>query len=170
MDISAEPQVSPMRTAMTVGAVAAVLMLLVSATGLQILGWIAFVGGIYYGMKRFRKETGGYISYFKALITGALTAFFASCILAFFSYVVTTMDPSLLNTTLGLMEQQLTAFGISSELAEIAVQQWRELLTPMVVAIIAIFTYTTIGWVAALICAIFVRNEQPPVVSESLNL
>ena len=169
MDISAEPQVSPTRTAMTIGAGTAALMLLVSATGLQILGWIAFTGGIYYGMKRFRKESGGYISYLKALLTGVETAFFASVILAFVSYVAATMEPSLIETSLDNMEQQLSAFGIPSELAEIAVQHWREILTPVVVAVISIFTYTAIGCVLALVCALFVRNEQPPVTRESLN-
>ena len=134
MDISEEPQVSPTQTAMTIGAITAVLMLLVSAIGWQILGWIAFTGGIYYGMKRFRKETGGYISYFKALLTGAQTAFFASFILAFVSYVAATMEPSLIDTSLSNMEQQLISFGITSELAEIAVKQWREILSPIVVA------------------------------------
>jgi len=167
MDISAEPQVLPTRMAMTIGAITAALMLLVSATGLQILGWIAFTGGIYYGMKRFRKETGGYISYFKALLTGAQTAFFASIILAFVSYVSATMEPSLIETSLNSIEQQLAAFGIPSELAEIAVQQWREILTPVVVAAISIFTYTAIGCMVALVCALFVSKEQS---RKSLNL
>ena len=169
MDTSTEPQVSPTRTAMTIGAVTAALMLLVSATGLQILGWIAFTGGIYYGMERYRKETGRYISYFKALLTGAQTAFFASVILAFVSYVAATMEPSLIEVSLNSMEVQLAAFGISPELAEMVVQKWREILTPVVVALISICTYTAIGCVVALVGALFVRNELPPLTRESLN-
>ena len=71
-------------------------MLAVSSLGWQILGWLVFVGGIYYGMKRFRKEMYGSISYFKALNCGIQTAFFASVICAFFVYMSTTVEPSLI--------------------------------------------------------------------------
>ncbi|MDR1172780.1 MAG: DUF4199 domain-containing protein [Bacteroidales bacterium] len=164
MGASAEPPVSPTRTAMTIGAITAALMLLVFATGLQIIGWLVFAGGIYCGMKRFRTETGGCISYFKALFTGLQTAFFASVILAFAGYVTATMEPALIGATLDMMEQQLQTSGVPSGLAETVMQQWREILSPTVLGVITIFMCSATGCIVAVVCAFFIRNDQPPVI------
>jgi hypothetical protein len=161
MDTSAEPSGSPTRTAMTIGAIIAALMLVVFAIGLQIIGWLVFVGGIYYSMKRFRTETGGYISYFKALFTGIQTAFFASLILAFAGYLTTTMEPALIDTTLNVMEQQLKVSSVPSGLAEMVMQQWREILSPTVVGVITIFMCSAMGCIVAIVCAFFIQNDQP---------
>ena len=164
MDITAESQVSPTRTAMTIGAVSAASMLMVFAVGLQILGWIVFVGGVYFGMKRYRKETGDSISYFKALNAGIQTAFFASVILAFVSYVSSTMDPSLIDATLDSMEQQLKLSNVPSGLAEMVVQQWRETLSPVILAVATIFMCSAIGCLISVVCAFFIQNDQLRVV------
>jgi hypothetical protein len=161
MDTSAEPPVSPTRTAMTIGAITAALMLLIFATGLQIIGWLVFAGGMYYGMKRFRKEAGGYISYFRALFAGVQTAFFASIILAFIHYVTATMEPALIDTMLDMMDQQLKAPGVPSGLAEMTMQWWREILSPAVLGVITIFMCTATGSIVAIVCAFFIRNDQP---------
>ncbi|MDR1155409.1 MAG: DUF4199 domain-containing protein [Bacteroidales bacterium] len=164
MGTSAEPSVSPTRTAMTTGAVIAALMLAVFATGLQIIGWLVFAGGIYYSMKRFRAETGGYISYFMALSTGIQTAFFASLILAFASYLTSTMEPALIDTALDAMEQQFKASSVPSGLAEMMMQQWRKILSPTVVGVITVFICSAMGCIVAIVCAFFIRNDQPPVI------
>ena len=171
MDTSAELPVSPARTAMTVGAVTAALMLAVSALGLQILGWLVFAGGIYYGMRRYRNETGGCISYFRALYAGIQTAFFASVICAFFFYMSTALEPSLIDKMLDTAEQQLKTYEIPSGLVETAIQQWHEMLSPLVIAMIAIFMYSAVGCIVGIVCAFFVQNEQSRGLrNESLNL
>ena len=156
-----DTSVSSTRTAMTVGAVIAALMLTVFALGFQILGWLVFLGGIYYGMKRFRKEMGGSISYFKALNCGIQTAFFASVICAFFVYVSATMEPSLIDKTLDAVEQQLKTYDIPSALIESSTQQMRETLSPFVLGVFTIFMYCTAGCIAGVVCAFFAQKEQP---------
>jgi small-conductance mechanosensitive channel len=160
MDTSAEIPASPTRIAMTVGAVTAALMLVVSMV-MQILGWVVFVGGIYYGMKRFRKETGGCISYFRALSAGVQTAFFTSVICAFFMYMSATLEPSLIHTTIDAMEQQLKTYDIPAALVENTTQQMRAVLSPVVLAVFAIFTYSARGCFAGIVCAFFVQQDQP---------
>jgi len=159
------PAVSPTRTAMTVGAVTGALMLAVLAMGLQILGWLVFVGGIYYGMIRFRRETGGCISYLKALYAGVQTAFFTSVILAFAGYVSTTLDASLIVAMLEMVEQRLLASGVPPRLADIAMQQWREIFSPAVFAVIIIFTYSTTGGFVGMLCALFAYKEPSRVIT-----
>jgi len=150
---------------MTIGAVTGALMLAVLAFGLQIMGWLVFVGGIYYGMIRFRRETGGSISYFRALYAGFQTAFFTSVILAFASYVSTTLDTSLIVAILEIAEQRLLASGVPSGLVDTTMQQWREILSPMAFAVIIIFTYSTTGGFAGMLCALFVYREPSRAVS-----
>jgi hypothetical protein len=163
MDTAAELPVSPTRTAMTVGAVTAALMLVVLTFGLQILGWIVFAGGIYYGMKRFRKEAGGRIGYFGALNTGIQTAFFASLICAFFIYLSATLEPSLIDQMLDAAEQRLQTSGVSTVLIENATQQLRAALSPVVLAAVTVLMYSAIGCIVGAVCAIFMQNEQPRV-------
>jgi len=161
MDISEEPRFSTTHLAMTMGALTAALMLLVSLTGWQILGWIVLAIGIYYAMRVFRLETGDVITYSRALITGVQTSFFASIILAFVTFIAVTIDPSQIENMLILMEQKLITFGIASELAETVVQQWREMLSPVVVAVFSVFTYTIMGGLLSIVLAFLARSIKP---------
>ncbi len=168
MNKSSEPPVSLTRIAMTIGAITAGLMLILSAIpGLQILSWGAFVGGIYYSMIRFRKETGGFISYSKALAMGVQTAFFASLIMAFIYYMTAQTDPLTINAYLEAIEKMLQSYNLPSGTAESMMQQMREVVTPIFLAIVAILTYSMTGCLIALICALFVRNNHIP--NQSLN-
>ena len=154
-----DTSVTPTRIAMNMGAVTAALMLVVLVFGLQILGWLVFVGGIYYGMSRFRKEAGGSISYIKALYAGIQTAFFTSVILAFAGYMTTTLDTSLIVAMLDAVEQQLLASEVPSGLVETAMQQWRGVFSPVIFAIMIVFAYSATGVFAGMICALFVWKE-----------
>lgn len=144
---------------MTCGAVVAALMLVGFATGWGLIGWMFFVGGIYYGMKRFRNEAGGNINYVKALYTGTQTAFFTSLILAFAGYVTTTLDPTIIPAILDMMAQRLRAASVPQAIAEAVVQQWREILSPLVISMLGVCAYTIAGFVIAAVAAAFVQNS-----------
>jgi len=161
MESSEDLPVSPTRTAMTIGAVTAALMLVVSVLGWQLAGWLMFLGGIYWGMRRFKNERGGTITWISAWIAGLQTAFFASIILAFFAYMTTKLEPSLITAILDMMEQQLKTSGFPEGLTEMAMQQWRELFSPIVFAVIIIFLYSAIGCFASMIYALFVNAAKP---------
>ena len=161
MESSEVCPVTPTRTAMTIGAFTAALMLIVSTFGWQMVGWLIFLGGVYWGMKRFRNELGGMITWFRAMNAGLQTAFFASFIIAFVGYMTTKLEPSLINEMLDTVELQLKAYSLPEGLAESVMQQWRELLSPMVFALIIIFMYSAIGCIASIIYALFVYTAKP---------
>ena len=160
MDTPAEISISPMRGAMTIGAVTAGAMLVVGLFKLQILGWLVFIGGIYYSMIIYRKVLGGIIVYTKALNIGIQTAFFASLILAFVAYMNATLEPSSFLEIIDAAEEQMKTSTMQSKLDENIVQRWREILTPTVFGVIIIFMYSMIGGLAALIFAFFARNAK----------
>jgi len=155
-----EITVSPTKGAMSIGAATAGVMLIFSMFNAQILGWLVFVGGIYFGMRTYRKVLGGIINYSDALNIGFKTAFFASLILAFFAYVTTTMDASLIATFLDTAEEQLKTSGFQPVLVENAMQQWREGLTPMMFGGMIIFMYSAIGGLVSIVFALLVRNAK----------
>ena len=151
-----DTSVSPMRIATNVGAVVAILMLCASLFGWQKIGWFIFVIGIYSGMKRYRKEIGGCIGYFRALQAGFQTSFFASLILAFVAYVSATFDPASLETALEMIEQRIITSGLQSELI---MPQMRENLTPTMFAASAVFAYCAIGGLVSIVGAFFVKKH-----------
>jgi ABC-type Na+ efflux pump permease subunit len=136
-------------------------MLVVLTVGWQIVGWIVFAGGTYWGMKRFKDERGGIITYFRALNAGFQTAFFASVILAFAGYMSVTLDPSLITAMLDATKQQLLSMEVPSGLVEIAIQQWREILTPVVFGLLIIFMYSAMGCFISILCAFFIKTAKP---------
>ena len=167
MDTSPELRVSPTRGAMTIGAATAALMLAFSVVGWPVMGWLVFVGGVFYGMYIYKKALGGTIGYSKALNVGAQTAFFTSLIMAFVGYMSTTLDPSSLAAMLDVAEQQLRTSGIHEVLVEMAMQQWREILSPVVFALIIIFMYSMAGTFISIVFAFFVRNAKPGKFAEN---
>ena len=161
MESSPEIRISPMRGAMTIGAATAGVMLVFSAFHLPTIGWLVFFGGIFFGMRTYRKVLDGIIIYSRALNVGFQTAFFTSLIVAFFVYMSATIDSSLIAALIVAMEEQLKTSNMPSELTEAVVKQAHETLTPVVLATITIFMYTVIGGIASIILAIFVKTAKP---------
>jgi len=158
MDTNSGLRLSPTRGAMTIGALTAGGMLVVSLFNIPVLAWLVFMGGIYFGMKTYKKVLGGIIIYYRALSVGFQTAFFASLIMAFFTYVATTFEPSLMDTLFDAAEQQMKTSGVPSALVDTAVQQWRKIFSPLMFAIFTIFMYSAVGGLASIVFAFFVKN------------
>ena len=145
-----------MRIAMNVGAVIACFMLCASLFGWQRISWIIFVFGIFSGMKRYRKELGGCIGYFRALLAGFQTSFFASLILAFVTYVSVTYNPAVVNEAVEMFEQRIVSSGLQPELI---VPHVRKILTPTMFAASAVFSYCSIGVLVSTVLAFFVKKQ-----------
>jgi len=160
MNTPTEYTVALTKGAMTVGALAAGIMLLISVFNLQILSWIIFIGGICLGMRSYKNVLGGIIAYSQALNVGFQTAFFASLILAFFAFMNTTMNSSLIVEFLDAAEEQLKTSGMPTIMVENAMQNWREILTPTIFGLIIIFTYSAAGGFLSLILAFLFKNAK----------
>lgn len=156
--------VSSVHTAMTAGAVAGAMMVAVSLMPFlnqwgQLIQWIVFTGGIYYGMKRFREKCGGYVGYAKAANAGMQVAFFISFILAFFIYLMAkVVDPSIITAYLDATGQMLQAMNIPSGIIETNMQQMREMLSPVTLAFATLMAYSLAGGIIAFFCGFFVQH------------
>jgi hypothetical protein len=118
-------------------------------------------------MKRFKNERGGIITWFRAWNAGAQTAFFVSLICAFFIYLSTALEPSLIDDLLLVAEQKLQASSMPSDLVENMTQQLRENMSPVMLGAVAIFSYSAIGCFTGFLFAFFVQKE--PSNTESPN-
>lgn len=151
---------------MTIGAITAALMMIlpmlpVLAQLAVVLNLTVFVGGVYYGMKRFRSEVGGSIGYLKIAFAGIQTAFFASLILAFVNYVMTkAIDPSSIDLYQAAVEQRLKTSGLPSEVEASYTQMMSEMLTPGFISCVIIMMYTAMGTALALIAGVFMRDDK----------
>ena len=160
-EVTSGSDLSPTRIATNTGVCIAALMLIFSALGWQKMSWITFFSGIYFGMKFFKRELGGIIVYYRALSAGFQSAFFTSFIIAFFAYLNVYFEPSLIETTIETMEQQMRTYGIPAVTIDSVIQQWRGILSPAVIAGATIFAYSATGGLAAILLAFLVRNNKP---------
>ncbi len=164
MDTSTDSPISPTRTAMTVGAVTAVLMFVAPVLPLlnlmpQTASLAVFVGGIFFGMRRLVKHSSADITYSAKAVMGIKVAFFASLIIAFVIYFITKIEPQAINIYLGVVEQMLQSSDLPSEAAATQMQMMREMISPLFLAVVAIFMFSFIGVIAACICGLFLKKK-----------
>lgn len=149
---------------MTVGAIVGLLvvvipMLPVLNNWAQLISLGVFIGGIYYGMKRFRDGQDDYIGYGKLFITGMQIAFFASIILAFITYVTAkVIDPSLMDIYLETIEKTLQSSKMPPGIIDNNMQEMRNMISPVFLAFATIFSYTLVGIFIASICGLVLKN------------
>jgi hypothetical protein len=168
MDTSpTEFQISPVRTAMTIGAIVAALMLVLPllpflnflAAGIQQL---IFIGGIYYAMNDFRKKTGGDITYGKACMTGSATAFFASLVMAFAAYVAAVFDPAFTDALLNTIGQILQTADLPEAVVQENMTQMQKMMTPVAIGFFMIMAYSFFGVFISFFCSLFVTGIHRP--------
>ena len=98
--------------------------------------------------------------YSKALGLGVTTIFFASLILAVFTFVLYKyIDPDLVSKSLSASEQKLLDKGYTEDMVEQQLEMTRKFMTPAVMSIFSIFGNVIIGLVISLITSIFLRKK-----------
>jgi hypothetical protein len=130
----------------------------------QYSGYISYaiaIGGIALSMKTYRdNNTEGGVTYGRALGLGTLQSFFASLIVAFFTFVLFKLvDKALIDKLLSFMEEQILRAGISENQAEAAMTMYRKLLTPLTYSLGQIFGVSIMGFILSLIIAIFFQKK-----------
>jgi len=65
---------------------------------LRLLNLFILMGGIYFGLKRFKETHGKDLGYFRALITGVSIGAIGSVVFAFFMFVFMKVDDSLMQS------------------------------------------------------------------------
>lgn len=125
--------------------------------------WLRFAvlaGGIFMGTKAVREENNGFISYTKALGSGTAVAFFASIIIAFYTFIFFHfIDPAMAQQLLNRAEMKLVDKGMSDSEIEMYMKYLKNFMTPHMMAIILVPFYTFFGFIISLITSAILRKE-----------
>lgn len=99
--------------------------------------------------------------YSKALGLGVATAFFASIVLALFTFILYKyIDITLVDQLILQVEEQLLSMGLDESMIEMQMEVQRKLMTPTVLSLRTIFGSTFSGFIVALITSIFLKKKK----------
>jgi hypothetical protein len=98
--------------------------------------------------------------YNKALGLGVATMFFASLILALFTFVLYKfIDQGLIDQMFSAMEEKYLSSGLSEDMIEKQIEMQRKLMTPAFMSLSQIFSGVLIGLIISLITSIFLKKK-----------
>jgi hypothetical protein len=109
-------------------------------------------------------------TYSNALGLGVSASFFASLILALFTFVLYKyIDPDLIEQTLVQTEEKLIEAGFNDEMIETQVEFQRKFVTPALLSITTIFSVTISGLIISLITSIFLKKKTTSAFDAAMN-
>ena len=135
---------------------------LIFSKGLSYFSWLILIGGIVWGIKSYKDQQQGFISYGRALGVGMLTVLFASIIAALFNYILYAyIDPSLVEKSIEMARNQMVEKGtLSDEQIELGLSMTKKLMQPGFMALMTVFGSGFMGLIFSLIIAAFMKNEK----------
>jgi hypothetical protein len=129
---------------------------------------LLIIGSISYSIIIYRDNfNNGLISYSDSLRLGTSVVFFASVILAFYTYIfVTFINPEYLEKIINLAEQEILNSNpeISDDDLDLALSMTQKMLQPQWMATLSIIGGTFMGFFYSLIISFFVKKEDPNLI------
>jgi drug/metabolite transporter (DMT)-like permease len=162
------------KPAMTYGLIIALVMIILAvivwigsletAGWFQWVNWAAYLGVLYYCLKRWRDEhLGGFIRYGQAVKAGTLFMFFASIVYSFYFVIYSTwLDPEYVAKILDGIEESYYKSGFSEDVIEQALVWAEKIRQPGFMFFSSIFGTTITGFILSLIISFFVKKEGDP--------
>lgn len=107
------------------------------------------------------KKCGGFISYGSSVKIGFLSILFASFMVAIYMFLyLSQINPGEMMEAKMEAMQQVYNIGLSPEQEASSIEMQEMIHTPMVYAVITIFSYALMGIVVSLITSIFIKKEE----------
>jgi hypothetical protein len=138
----------------------------------QWVSYVIYIGGIILVTLSYKKaiDENTPFPYGKALGLGVATLFFASIILALFSFILYTfIDPGLIEEGISYAESKLLEKGFNEEMIEQQMEMQRKFMTPIIMSISEIFALTFYGLIISVITSIFLRKKQENGFEAAMN-
>ncbi len=118
---------------------------------------------LYFAIINFRdKDQNGFLSYGKGVGVGTLIGFFASILLAIFTYIyVSYIDPSVLEEAFISAEESILEQNpnIGDDELDTAMGMVEIFTSPVMMAVMTVFWYTMVSVVFSLLISIFAKHE-----------
>lgn len=136
---------------------------LVGMTESKAVQWLSYgvIAAVIYVATKAKKDTnGGFISYGQGLGTGTAVAFFASVLVAFYTYLFFTfIDVDMIEEMLLRTEDELYAQGLPDDQVEMAMSMTKKFMLPGPMAAMVVLTYTIVGFIISLITSALLKKE-----------
>lgn len=129
--------------------------------------WVSYVfigAGIFLATKNKRDgDLNGVISYGQGLGIGVGVAFFASVLVAAYTFVFFGfIDPDMLEEMILRTEDQMYEQGLPDDQVEMAMEMTRKFMMPGPMAAMVVLTYTFVGFIISLITSAILKKEGTP--------
>ena len=127
-------------------------------------GSYAFIAaGIYLATKAKRDRENGVISYGQGVGTGVGVAFFASVLVAFYTFVFFAfIDPDMLEELILRTEDQMYEQGTPDGQVEMAMTYTRKFMQPGPMAAMVVLSYSFMGLIVSLITSAILKKDGDP--------
>ena len=129
----------------------------------SLLNNFLMIGAVIYSVTIYRDNfNNGFISYGQSLKLGTSVVFFASVILAFYTFIfVTFINPEYLENILKVAEQEILNSDpeISDENLDMALSMTQKMLQPQWMITLSVLGGTFMGFFYSLIISFFVKKE-----------
>ena len=131
----------------------------------SLLNNFLIIGAIAYSVTMYRDNfNNGFVSYSQSLKIGTSVVFFASVILAFYTYIfVTFINPEYLQNIIKIAEQEILNSDpeISDEDLDLALSMTQKMLQPQWMSTLSVLGGTFMGFFYSLIISFFVKKDDP---------
>lgn len=127
-----------------------------------VISFLIFAAAIVVVQLDYRnKKCGGFISYGSSVKIGFLSILFASFMVAIYMFLyLSQINPGeMLEAKMEAM-QQVYNYGMAPEQEAQSIEYQEMIHTPVVYAVITIFSYALMGIVVSLISSIFIKKEE----------
>ena len=136
------------------------LLDMTEASWAQWVSYAIIAAMIYLGTQAKRTSQDGFISYGQGLSTGTGIAFFASILVAFYTFVFFSfIDPDMLEELILRTEDQMYDQGMPDDQVEMAMSMTRKFMMPGPMAAMVVLSYTIVGLIVSLITSAILKKE-----------
>lgn len=167
-----QDQVSTARVALKYGFITAVAVIVYS-TILNLIGmsqnqavsslsFLILIGGIIWGMRDFRSQNNGFMSYGQGLGIGSLISAIVGVVGSTYAmFYMQFIDTTIMQQSMDKARLDMESRGMDDSQIDQAMEITEKLMTPGMVFLIGIISYVIIGFIISLIVAAIMRKDKP---------
>jgi Na+/H+-dicarboxylate symporter len=117
--------------------------------------------GLIVGMRDFRTQNNGFMSYGQGLTVGVITGAISGLLYSIFNYFYTTfIDPAATERALDKLRDKYEEMGLSEEQIDSSMEMMQNMQNPLWTMAVGIFSNIILALILSLIVAAFLRNEK----------
>ncbi|MAP54970.1 MULTISPECIES: DUF4199 domain-containing protein [Altibacter] len=128
------------------------------------LNFIIMAAAIVYGLKTFKKESGGFLSLGEAIKTGLAISLVAGVIGSIFTYIfVTVIEPDFVTQLLDVTRENMIEQNpqMTEEQLEMAMGMTEKFMTPWFMTAMGLIASLFFGFIISLIAGLIMKQNRP---------